>query len=204
MMYHLFLFILLSYLIGAIPTAYIAARIRIGKDIRREGSGNMGATNALIVIGPLIGITVYTIDLFKGLVPVLIARHYIGSDISMAACGLAAIIGHDFPVYVGFEGGKGIATTTGVIFGLNSMVMWAIMPCWAILALITDKFILSSLICVLLVPLLMFVFKISTVFTLFGVAYLLLALFTHRRDIVRILEGKEKGARESVLKYFGR
>jgi len=196
--------IIISYLIGSIPTAFLAAKIKNLADIRNEGTGNMGATNALIVIGPAMGLLVYFIDLFKGLIPVLMARNILGTDVSMGLCGLAAILGHDFPVYIGFKGGKGVATESGVIFVLNQFVMWLIIPCWIVLVFITDQFILSSLICMLLVPVFFAAFRQPSIFITFGTLYFLLGLFAHRADIARIAAGKEKSARASLSKYFGK
>lgn len=201
-MLELIALVMISYLIGSIPTAFLAAKLKKHTDIRREGTGNMGATNALIVAGPFIGAAVYLIDVIKGLVPVLIARNIIGTDLSMALCGFAAILGHDFPVYIGFSGGKGVATETGVIFGLDQLVMWLVIPCWVILVLILDQFILSSLISMFLVPVFMVIFRLPPELIIFAVMYFLLGLFTHRQDIARILSGKEKSARESLKKYI--
>lgn len=198
----LILLVIVSYLIGSIPTAYITSKIKKHSDIRKEGSGNMGAANVLIVIGPLFGAIVYVVDLLKGLFPVLMARNTLGTPLSMGLCGMAAILGHDFPIYVGFNGGKGVATTTGVIFGINSIIAWSIYPFWMLFVLLTDQFILSSLLCMLIIPGLMFIFGQSPVFIVFGFIYLLIGIFSHRNDIVEIVSGSKKSARESIAKYI--
>jgi glycerol-3-phosphate acyltransferase PlsY len=187
---------------GSFPSAYLAGKIRKGIDIRREGSCNAGATNVLIVVGPIFAALVYIADLLKGLIPVLLARNIIGTDISMGLCGLAAILGHDFPVFIRFSGGKGVATTTGAMFGINAVIISIIILAWIVLVGITDYFILSSLICMLLIPILMYFFKLSLTYVIFGALYFLIGLFTHRADVVRIFSGKHPKAFDSIKKYF--
>ena len=196
--------VIFSYLMGSFPSAYLVGKIRKGIDIRREGSRNAGATNVLIVVGPLFAVLVYIADLLKGLIPVLLARNIIGTDISMGLCGLAAILGHDFPVFIRFSGGKGVATTTGAMFGINAVIISIIILAWLVLVGITDYFILSSLICMLFIPILMYFFKLSNTFMIFGFLYFLAGLFTHRYDVVRIISGKHPKAFDSIRKYFGK
>jgi glycerol-3-phosphate acyltransferase PlsY len=130
------------------------------------------------------------------------ARNVIGTSLSMGLCGMATIIGHVFPIYVGFNGGKGVATTTGVIFGINSIIGWLIYPIWIIFVLLTDRFILSSLLCMLIIPGLMFIFGQSPVFISFGFIYLLIGMFSHKNDILKIISGSEKSARGLIKKYI--
>jgi acyl phosphate:glycerol-3-phosphate acyltransferase len=196
--------VVFSYLLGSFPSAYVAAKIKKGIDIRRHGTGNVGATNVLLVVGPVFAVLVYVIDVLKGLVPVLLARSIIGTDLSMGLAGLAAILGHDFSVFLKFSGGKGVATTTGVMFGINSFMILIIIIAWIVLVVITDSFILSSLICMLSIPILMCSFKLSNTYMIFGVLYFLAGLFTHREDIVRIFSGQGKKALPSIRKYFSR
>jgi glycerol-3-phosphate acyltransferase PlsY len=196
--------VIFSYLLGSFPSAYLVGKIRKGIDIRREGSRNAGATNVLIVVGPIFAALVYIADILKGLIPVLLAKNIIGTDISMGLCGLAAILGHDFPVFIRFSGGKGVATTTGVMFGIHSIIMTILLFAWIFFTALTDYFILSSLICMLLIPVLMYLFKLSYTFIIFGILIFLAGLFTHREDVVRIFNGKHPKAFYSAKKYFGR
>jgi acyl phosphate:glycerol-3-phosphate acyltransferase len=192
----------LSYFIGSIPTAYAAGMLKSGRDIRKQGTKNMGTSNALIILGPIFAILIYIIDVLKGTVPVLLAKSYIGTDLSMGLCGLAAIIGHDYPIYVGFKGGKGVATTTGVMYGINTIIMLLILPCWVFFVLALNNFIAASLLSMLLIPIFMTEFGLSTTFVYFGLSFVLLGLFTHRKDIVTITEGKGLKAREAIKKYL--
>src|SRR5262245_54563182 len=115
MPYSVLLGILLSYLVGAIPFGYLIARSR-GVDIFHAGSGNIGATNVGRVLGRRFGILVFVLDFLKGAVPVALMSWWQGSrDGAAVAAGLAAFVGHMFPIYLGFRGGKGVATGTGVV-----------------------------------------------------------------------------------------
>ncbi len=109
------LIIILGYLAGSAPSAYVAGRLFAGIDIRQVGDRNMGAANAFHEIGPAAGITVAIIDVAKGTAPVLIARAIDSSLIVTMLTGLAAVAGHNFPVFLGFRGGRGLATSIGVL-----------------------------------------------------------------------------------------
>ena len=194
--------ILLAYLIGSIPTAYLVGKIKKGIDIRKEGSGNVGATNTLLIIGPFFGIFVYIFDILKGVIPVLLARNIIGTDLAMGLTGAAAILGHDFSIFLRFTGGKGIATTTGVVFAINAYLMLWIYASWFVFVLLTNYFILASLLSTAILPLIMYYWGFSRTYILFGILYLLIALYTHRQDTVRIIWGREKKALDSVKRFF--
>lgn len=109
------LVIALGYLIGAIPTAYLAGRLRGGRDIRRLGDSNTGAANAYRELGAAAGVAVFLGDVAKGAAAVLIARADHSSQAVLMLTGLAAVIGHNWPVYLGFHGGRGVSTTIGVL-----------------------------------------------------------------------------------------
>lgn len=198
----LFLLIIFAYLFGSIPSAYLAGKIRKGVDIRGEGTGNVGATNALLVVGPVVGVLVYVFDVLKGFIPVIIARELIGTDLSMGLTGLAVILGHDFSIFLKFSGGKGIATTTGVIFAINAQLMLVIVAGWFVFTILTNYFIAANLLSTALVPLLMVLWGSSRTYILFGIAYLLIAMYTHRMDTLRMIWGQEKKALDSVRKFF--
>ena len=111
--------LIISYLVGSIPTAYLFARIFKGIDIRKHGSGNVGATNAIRVLGKTIGICVLIIDVLKGFVVVLfLADRFSGYEWFKIAVGFASVCGHNWPVFLRFKGGKGVATSLGVLLGL--------------------------------------------------------------------------------------
>ncbi|MDD5083171.1 MAG: glycerol-3-phosphate acyltransferase [Dehalococcoidales bacterium] len=109
------LIVALGYLLGAIPTAFIAGHLLKGKDIRQVGDGNMGAANAYHQLGPKTGVIVALIDASKGALVIAIAQMADVSQIAVLLSGVAAVVGHNWPVFIGFRGGRGVSTTIGVL-----------------------------------------------------------------------------------------
>jgi glycerol-3-phosphate acyltransferase PlsY len=129
------LVVILSYLIGSIPTAYIIGRINAGGDIRRMGDENAGAANAYRELGPRAGIIVFIIDAVKGSLVIFFALAVNMPQLVVLTAGLAAVIGHNWPVFLGFRGGRGVSTTIGILFVLVTMPMLILtIPTLAILA----------------------------------------------------------------------
>jgi acyl phosphate:glycerol-3-phosphate acyltransferase len=125
-----FILILVSYLLGSIPTAYFASRLLKGEDIRHLGDSNMGAANAYRQLGAKIGITVGIVDAAKGALAVGLAERLGSPQVLVLACGLAAIIGHNWPVFLGLRGGRGMSTTIGVLLVTVTMpVIVMALPC---------------------------------------------------------------------------
>ena len=120
--------IIIAYLLGALPTAYIAGRLKLGADIRQRGGGNMGALNATRELGLKIGVAVLLIDIAKGAGAVLIAKYLGVSQIWVFLAGFAAVVGHCWPVYLKFKGGKGAATAIGVFLGLTPVPIACSIP----------------------------------------------------------------------------
>jgi len=195
--------LVISYLVGAVPTAILAGRILRGIDLREHGSRNAGATNAWRILGWKAGVAVLAVDLGKGAVAAaLIPQLPIGSlslDPGNVAvlCGLCAVIGHVFPVYVGFRGGKGVATAAGMLLAAAPLPVGMAMGVFAVAVLASGFVSLGSLLGSLCVP-------VAIVLLnrfggghypplLLGLTGLLVAfiVFTHRRNIVRLLRGKE-------------
>jgi len=150
--------VVLSYLMGSIPTAAIAGRLR-GVDLRSEGSGNLGATNALRVLGPSVGVPVLAIDLAKGAAAVLLvsqlpgAADQLGTGGIRLACGVAAIVGHILPLFAGFRGGKGVATACGVFLAMAPMATGACVVLWLVLVLVTRYVSVGSIAAAAFLPL---------------------------------------------------
>ncbi|MFH1650968.1 MAG: glycerol-3-phosphate acyltransferase [Chloroflexota bacterium] len=117
------LFILLAYLIGAFPTAYLAGRVFGNLDIREVGDRNMGAANAFRQLSPAAGLAVGVIDAGKGALAVLLAQTNGLPQIAVLSAGMAAVIGHNWPVFIGFRGGRGVSTTIGVLLTINTLPM---------------------------------------------------------------------------------
>ena len=145
------LIIVFSYLLGSVPTAYLASRWLRGKDIRRVGDSNVGAANAYLELGARVGIIVGLIDAAKGAAAVLIARALNLSEVTVLGAGLAAVIGHNWPVFLGFRGGRGVSTTIGVLFATNLQPM-LIMTIPTIVALVLMKNVTKAM-AVLFLPL---------------------------------------------------
>ncbi|MEM6910731.1 MAG: glycerol-3-phosphate 1-O-acyltransferase PlsY [Verrucomicrobiota bacterium] len=129
--------LLLGYLVGSIPFGYLAGRLK-GLDIREHGSGNIGATNALRVLGKPVGYTVLLLDAIKGVVPAVIARQWIGGEDAFGEwipllTGILTIVGHNFTCFLGFQGGKGIATSAGVLGALLPLELAIGLSLWIVL-----------------------------------------------------------------------
>ncbi len=145
------LIIVFCYLLGSIPTAYLASRIIKGRDIRQMGDANVGAANAYHELGARVGVIVGLIDAAKGILAVLIARALDLPEVWILAAGLAVVAGHNWPVFLGFRGGRGVSTTIGVLFATN-LVPMLIMTVPTIVALILMKNVTKAM-AVLFLPL---------------------------------------------------
>jgi glycerol-3-phosphate acyltransferase PlsY len=184
--------IFLSYLIGAINFSYIVTSILKGIDIREHGSGNAGATNTFRVIGKTPAIVVGVLDALKGVACLIIGILFSHNDTVVLMCGLAAIIGHNWPIFLGFRGGKGIATTIGV-----SLILFTLATVIAGLVAITTIFItryvsLGSLVFTFCIPIVLLFRGHSGVDIWFGMIVFLLAVIRHRENIQRLLQGTER------------
>jgi len=192
--------ILLAYLLGSIPTSLWLGRAIKGVDLREHGSGNAGATNAFRVLGKPIGTAVLLLDMLKGFLAVnlTLLQHVIlpGSEawmIMKITLGLLAVVGHIFPVFAGFRGGKGVATITGVGLAIHPMAALAAMGVYLLVFLFTRISALGSLLAVLTYPVWMiWVFKSEYLtIRIFSVVVVLLVLITHRSNIQRLVQGEE-------------
>ena len=193
--------LLLSYLLGSIPTAVWAGRYFHGIDIREHGSGNAGATNTIRVLGWKTGVPVLLIDLAKGwaaaVLPVFCilaaGKTALLTNLQIAA-GLAAVIGHIFPVFAGFRGGKGVATIFGVLLAIHPVLTLLCFGIFLIVLAITGIVSVSSMITGISFPILLFtVFDTpSLFFKVFSVVVAIALLITHRKNIKRLLKGEEK------------
>jgi glycerol-3-phosphate acyltransferase PlsY len=193
--------LILSYLAGSIPSAVWAGKMFHGIDIREHGSGNAGATNTVRVLGWKTGVPVLIFDLAKGWLsaslPVFLSAAPEGSQQMTAlqiACGMAAIIGHVFPVFAGFRGGKGVATTFGVLLALHPSLTLSCAGIFLVVLLVSNYVSLSSMIAGVMFPvLLMTVFQTpSLLLKIFSVVIAIALVVTHRKNIGRLVRGEEK------------
>ncbi|QHW34921.1 glycerol-3-phosphate 1-O-acyltransferase PlsY [Paenibacillus rhizovicinus] len=191
--------VLISYLLGSVSFSILIAKWVKGIDIRNYGSGNAGATNTLRVLGKGPGIAVFLLDIAKGIVAVILGIYAAGGDWGPALCGLAAIAGHNWPVWFGFKGGKGIATTVGVMASL-AIVPTLVAGVVAIVSIAITRFVsLGSLIFALLVPIFIWNFGDKPQSYVWAALVIcLLAFVRHRTNIVKLMQGKENklGARK--------
>ena len=184
----LFIIGIISYLMGSIPFGLILTRIFLKKDIREIGSGNIGATNALRTGNKLIGYSTLILDVLKAVIPVLYVKINFPDAVYISA--LFAFIGHVFPVWLKFKGGKGVATYVGILFSLNIIFGLVFGICWLIIFFISKYSSLASLIGSLSIPIYILIFEGSeNVF--FYVIMFILIFFTHRENIKR-LKNKEE------------
>jgi glycerol-3-phosphate acyltransferase PlsY len=194
MVWKIILAAVIGYLLGCIPTGVLVARIYGVRDIRKLGSGNSGTTNVLRNLGWLPSVLTLVGDCLKGYAACLIGRQ-LGGDAGMLAGGLCAILGHDFPVFMGFKGGKGIATSLGLIIAINPWLALALLAVQIIAVALTRYMSVASLITTVAFPILViFTERGRENFPLFlGAACIasLLSLFGHRSNIQRLIKGEE-------------
>ncbi|MFE5317157.1 glycerol-3-phosphate 1-O-acyltransferase PlsY [Paenibacillus sp. NPDC056579] len=184
--------IIVAYLLGSISFSYLAGKMLKGIDIRNHGSGNAGATNTLRVLGKGPAITVLLLDALKGVAAVWIGRWLGQGDMLIEVlCGIAAISGHNWPVYFGFRGGKGIATTIGVMITLAPMaVVYAGIVC--ILAIALTRYVsLGSLVFTALLPILLWFMQGPNEIFWLSLLLFVFAWFRHRTNIVKLVKGQE-------------
>lgn len=164
------LIIVIGYLLGAIPTAYIAGRMLAGKDIRRMGDENAGAANAYRELGPKAGVIVGIIDAAKGAIVVLIAQAANMSQVVVLSAGAAAVVGHNWPVFLGFRGGRGVSTTLGILYVLITLPM-LILSLPTLLILIVKRNVTPSMAFLFIVlPFLGWWLKVPPTIIAYGVA----------------------------------
>jgi glycerol-3-phosphate acyltransferase PlsY len=180
-----------AYLLGAVPFGVLVVRLLTGRDIRSEGSGNIGASNVLRTFGPLLGATVLILDLLKGAAPVMIAQAAGAAPLIIAVCGLAAVGGHNWSIFLRGKGGKGIATSYGVLLALSPLAGLMAVVVWVVVVAITRYASLASLLGVLSVPLVMLWRREPFEYAGFGVVALIFAVWRHRANIQRLLRGEE-------------
>ena len=184
----LFIIGIISYLMGSIPFGLILTKIFLKKDIREIGSGNIGATNALRTGNKLIGYSTLILDILKAVIPVLYVKINFPDAVYISA--LFAFIGHVFPVWLKFKGGKGVATYVGILFSLNIIFGLVFGVCWLITFFISKYSSLASLIGSLSIPVYILILEgLENVF--FYIIMFILIFFTHRENIKR-LKNKEE------------
>jgi len=196
--------LLSSYLIGSIPCAYIFGRLLKGIDIRKFGSGNVGATNAMRVLGRGPGISILFLDILKGYVAVTFLADFLiwripnlSEGVLRVILGLSCIIGHSWTVFLGFKGGKGVATTLGVLLGLAvkigslKLVLGLIILTWLIIFIITRIVSIASVLAAIAMPIYMILFRESNILIFTSLIICIFIILRHTSNLKRIIQGKE-------------
>jgi glycerol-3-phosphate acyltransferase PlsY len=188
-----------SYLLGSAPSGYLAGKVR-GIDVRAQGSGNIGATNVFRVLGTTAGIAVLACDALKGFVAArwapALALHFFSApgasreNLALAA-GAAAILGHNFPCWLGFKGGKGIATSGGVVLAWAPAACLTALALWGLVFAASRYVSLASIAAALILPLAVWFWNGSATMTAVMAALSLLAIYKHKANVRRLLDGTE-------------
>lgn len=206
-----FLLILAAYLLGSIPSALIISKIYFGIDIRDYGSGNMGATNTFRVLGPRYGTIVMIMDMAKGALAVglyLLLPHYLHDEWDrtnlMIGLGTAAVLGHIFPIFAGFKGGKGVATLFGMVLAMQPIIAAACVGVFLLVLFLTRYVSLSSILAAVMLPIsVLWIWNEHEIlYRAFALLVAVLVIIMHQKNIIRLLRGIEN--RMPILKHRDR
>lgn len=182
-----------AYLVGSIPWGYLLCRVFKKIDIRKYGSGNIGATNVYRVAGGYLAISVLVLDILKGLLPVLLLKLYVISTepIHLIITGFASILGHNFSMFLRGKGGKGVSTSFGVIIGLFPLPALIAFLVWTSTIVVTHYVSVGALLAGLSLPIFIHLFYKNSVFTATGILIFIMLIYTHRTNIKRLIEKRE-------------
>tara|TARA_B100000674_G_scaffold143829_2_gene113434 strand:- start:24624 stop:25223 length:600 start_codon:yes stop_codon:yes gene_type:complete len=183
-----FFIILISYLFGSIPSGYILTKYFSKIDITKEGSGNIGATNVLRSGSKRLAIFTLLLDASKGIIPIII---FYNSTFSLILAGLSSFIGHNYPIWLKFNGGKGIATYLGISFAVSLKLGLIFILIWLITALISKTSSISSLLTIFLIPFVSLLILDDKLISLLFLILTSIAFYRHRSNIKRIINGNE-------------
>ncbi|MCQ1528103.1 glycerol-3-phosphate 1-O-acyltransferase PlsY [Lutispora saccharofermentans] len=181
---------IISYFLGNISASYLIAKYKGGIDIRKHGSGNAGATNVLRTLGAKAGLLAFAGDALKGVFAVVLGK-LIGHDDGQIAAGIFVVIGHNWPMLLGFKGGKGIATTIGVMIAINPYIVAAIVPIGLIIIFITKYVSLASIIGMGIFPITMLMTKQPGKLVLFSFLLSAMAIYRHKSNLSKLIAGTE-------------
>jgi glycerol-3-phosphate acyltransferase PlsY len=188
---------IISYLIGSVSAAYLVCKKYYGLDIRKYGSGNPGTTNVFRVVGKKAAAIVYVADFMKGFLVALIAKLIWGDTLGLF-CGLFVIIGHDWSLFLNFNGGKGIATSMGVAFALAPKAA-VFSTAVGIIAIAATRYVsLGSILGSGSFPVFLMIMKYPSVFVTYGLLIAIIAIYRHKSNIKRLISGKEHKLGEKV------
>lgn len=188
---------IIAYLLGSISPSYVIAMAK-KKDIRGNGSGNLGASNTAILLGLKWGIFVGAVDILKAFIPVAILKYAFPEyEYGAAIAAVCAVLGHMFPFYLKFKGGKGTATYFGAMLGLSPLAFCGIGLIFLIVTYLTDYIVIGTFVMIILFPIYLLIFDNIYVMAIMCIASFMVA-FKHRANIVRIIKKEEIGLRAAV------
>jgi glycerol-3-phosphate acyltransferase PlsY len=185
------LLIIFAYLLGSIPTGLLLSRALAGKDPRQQGSRNIGATNVMRTVGKALGVITLIGDVLKGIIPVVIAQWLVNEEFWIAGTGLAAFLGHCFPIYLRFKGGKGVATALGVLLPLAPLAI--VFDIFFFAGVVATSRIVSvgSILAAAAMPILIWLLKYPLPAVILGICIAVLIIYRHKENIKRLLTGGE-------------
>jgi glycerol-3-phosphate acyltransferase PlsY len=192
------LLIAVGYGLGSIPTGLLIARWQKGVDIRQYGSGNIGMTNVLRAVGKRAAALTLVGDLAKGLIPVLLARAWLISPWAIGLVALAAVVGHMYPLYAGFHGGKGVATTLGAFISLLPGPLLIAFVVWAVCVALRRQVSLGSLAAAAALPIVALLWRAPSAYVLYALMAAALIWYHHGENIQRLLAGTEPSIGQGV------
>ena len=204
---NIFIITVLSYLVGSISGSMVLGKLK-GVDIRTMGSGNAGGTNAFRSIGPLFALGVVLIDILKGYISVVfiselsffIINPAITDEYKQVICGIAAVLGHVYPIYYKFKGGKGAGTLIGIVGALFPQAMLSSLLSWIISLVFTGYVGFSTMLAgIVLSTTVFFIPNIPDIYFYFALLMTLFIIFTHRSNIIRMIEGNENRFEKIML-----
>ena len=187
--------VLLSYLLGSIPSGLICGKLLWGVDLREHGSHNIGATNAWRTLGKGPGILVFLLDFLKGFLSVWLGMHLVGTPLSMVLCGIFAILGHSCSLFLRFRGGKGVATGLGVIAMLMPGTTMIVFLLWLAIVYGTRYVSLGSCVAAVFVPIVAWGLGSPAEYIVFGLLAAILIVARHKSNIIRLMNGTESKIR---------
>ncbi|MBC7328157.1 glycerol-3-phosphate 1-O-acyltransferase PlsY [bacterium] len=187
-----------SFLYGSIPFGFLICKYRLGVDIRKMGSGNIGTTNVMRIAGPITGLIVLILDASKGVIPVLIAKSLAFSPTWVVIVGLLAVCGHIFSPFLRFKGGRGVATGLGLVIGIAPQIALILLLIWGVVVLFTRYVSIASLTSAFAFPILMAFTHQPLPYLLISLIISVLVIIRHKPNIERLLAGKEHKLGEKV------
>jgi glycerol-3-phosphate acyltransferase PlsY len=185
------LLIIFAYLLGSIPTGLLLSRALAGKDPRQQGSRNIGATNVMRTAGKVLGISTLLGDVLKGIIPVVIALWVIQDNYWVAGTGLAAFLGHCFPIYLRFKGGKGVATALGIFLLLAPIAVVFDIFFFAGVVGTSRMVSVGSILGAAAMPILIWLLGYHVPYVILGICVAVLIIYRHEENIKRLLTGGE-------------